>query len=130
MIILDSSIIIAMFRNNEKHHGDAVAIWKSGSDFLLFDYVLSEVLTVLKIREGHDVADRCADFLTNNLKIFIEQIDEIQLSKAVSFFRDVKNNLSFVDTVLLLQSKERAVPLATFDRELAKYINKNNGDDR
>lgn len=120
MKILDSSVIVACFRTREDLHDKAVEIFLSDDGFILFDYVLSEVLTILKQKEGLDTVKKCSDFLMNAENIEMQFIDSEIFSKAMKFFTIQKNNLSFVDTLLLIFSKFENYSLVTFDKELAK----------
>ena len=95
-------------------------IFLSDDGFILFDYVLSEVLTILKQKEGLDTVKKCSDFLMNAENIEMQFIDSEIFSKAMKFFTIQKNNLSFVDTLLLIFSKFENYSLVTFDKELAK----------
>lgn len=121
MKILDSSVIIAFFRKNEKDHVKAVDIFLKNDDFLIPECVVSEVLTVLKMREGFEVARKSADFLMHTEGLEIRTLDFDIFFRALDFFTRGKNKLSFVDTLLLVFSKLNRVPLITFDKELLKY---------
>jgi predicted nucleic acid-binding protein len=123
MIILDSSIIIAAFRRNEIHHQDAINIMKQNEDIMILDYVITEVATVLKMREGETIANKCLDFLVNNQNIEICFLNNDEFSKTVNYFLNHKNKLSFIDTALFVFSKSKKIALATFDKELGKSFN-------
>ncbi len=122
MILLDSSIIIAAFREDEKHHYEALKILRSGSDFMLLDHILSETLTVLKIKEGHKVAKNCLHFLLNNQKIAFQQVSQITLTNTIKYFEENQTTLSFVDTILFIFCKEKHMLLSTFDKDLQKQF--------
>lgn len=120
MKLLDSSVIVALFRIDDTCHQKAVEIFFRNDDFVVNDYVISEVLTVLKVKENFDLVQKCADFLTSTGKIEIYETQPELFWFAMSFFQKNKNKLSFTDTLLLLLSRENRIPLVTFDRELAK----------
>lgn len=122
MILIDSSIIIAAFREQEEHHNDALAILASAEKVLLLDIVLLEIITVLKMRENHGRAVKCMDFLTKNKDITFERVNDKDFFSALHFFREHKNNLSFVDTALLTVVNTRNITLATFDKDLQKEL--------
>ncbi len=124
MILVDSSVIIAAFREGETHHSEALEILNLAGDILILDYVLMEVGTVLKLREGHDVAARCLDFSTNNENIFIRSLESHELQETITFFQTHPNKLSFVDTALLVFKRMHQYPLATFDKDLMKSLGK------
>lgn len=120
MRILDSSVLVAFYRDNEFHHAKAVDLIQSSEDFVIPDYVLAEMATVLKIREGLEVAEKALSRLTSIDGIKIHETQPELFWSAVSFFSKNKNKLSFIDTLLLLLSRENRIPLVTFDKKLAK----------
>ncbi len=122
MILVDSSIVIAAFREAETHHLEALEILNLAGNILILDYVLLEVATVLKLKEGHKTATCCLDFLTNNENVFIKSLEDHELQETITFFQKNKNKLSFVDTALLVFKKMHHTSLATFDQELIKNL--------
>lgn len=122
MKILDSSIIVAFFRDNEESHVKAVNLIQSSEDFVVLDYVLAEVATVLKLREGLQLAELALGYLKSTDGIKIHETEPELFWSTVSFFSRNKNKLSFTDTLLLLLSREYRIPLVTFDKELAKMV--------
>lgn len=120
MKLLDSSVIVAFFRIGDSCHKKAVEIFFEKDDFLLTDHVISEVLTVLKLKEDFEVVQKCVDFLTSVQGIRIHETQPELFWSAMDFFQKTKNRLSFTDTLLLLLSRENRIPLVTFDKELAK----------
>ena len=124
MLIIDSSVLIAAFRTTEKHHPEALKILQMAKTIIILDYVISEVATVLKIRENKETASQCLEFLEKNKEIEIKQTEKSDFKESIKFFKTNKNKLSFVDTVLLIISKNNNLPLATFDKELGKHLKK------
>ncbi|MDP2643018.1 MAG: PIN domain-containing protein [Candidatus Peregrinibacteria bacterium] len=124
MKILDSSVIISIFRQQEKNHKKALQIFISNEKFLIPECVIAEVLTVLKMREGLKTANKCYDFISNTKDVEITPIENIIFNKALAYFSQNKNNLSFVDTILLVLSKENQMELISFDKDLQKAVKK------
>ncbi len=120
MILLDSSVVIAAFRQNEKMHNEAIDIIKKSWKIIILDYILSEILTVLKMRESHGIAVKCLDFLNNNNNIDILKVSDLEFDRSLNFFETNNNKLSFVDILLLEVKKYRNIKLATFDKDLTK----------
>jgi len=81
---------------------------------------LSEILTVLKMRESHGIAVKCLDFLNNNNNIDILKVSDLEFDRSLNFFETNNNKLSFVDILLLEVKKYRNIKLATFDKDLTK----------
>lgn len=122
MKILDSSVIIALFRKSELLHKKAVELFMQDENYLIPDDVLAEVLTVLKIRENFETAQKCANFLLNVEDIEIRETESEIFQKALDFFLNNKNRLSFIDTLILVLSREKELEVATFDKDLAKLL--------
>lgn len=122
MKVLDSSVLIALFRTGETLHEKAVRLFMGKEDFLVMDYVLGEVITVLKLRESFEVSKKCLEFLTSVEGIKIVETDSETFWSAIDFFSENKNKLSFIDTLLFLFSKEHDLQLITFDKDLKKAL--------
>ena len=123
MLVIDSSVIIAAFRRQEERHNDALEILNFGQEILLLDYVLAEVLTVLKMKEGYKISNKCLDFLENCEGFLIRRLANAEFKSSVEFFKLNNNKLSFVDVCLVTFTKAQGLPLVTFDKELADCFN-------
>lgn len=122
MKILDSSVIVAFFRDNEENHKKAVDLIQGSEDFVILDYVLAEVATVLKLRESLELAEIAIGYLKSTDGIKVHETEPELFWSTINFFSKNKNRLSFTDTLLLLLSREHRIPLVTFDKELAKMV--------
>ncbi len=120
MVLLDSSVIIAYFREIELDHKRAEKIFDEHEELIIPDVVMSEVLTILKMKEGLEKAGLAAEFLINGEGIEMIYTDDEIFDASLGDFISQKNKLSFVDTLLLRQSNQQRIPLVTFDKELAK----------
>ena len=68
MIVLDSSFLVAFHNRNDVHHDAAAEVMDQllagrWGQALLLEYVFLEVVTVLLVRRGHDVASRVGTLL-------------------------------------------------------------------
>lgn len=117
-IILDSSVIIAYFRKDEAHHEKAEEIFNTHENLIIPGVIVGEALSILKMKEGLKVAEDCAYFLENSVGIRIVMTEETTFQSAMRFFISKKNNLSFIDTMLLNYAKQKGIRIATFDKEL------------
>ncbi len=67
MRFLDTSFVVALFRDRERHHGEAVEVWRSNRDQLVTtECVLGEVWTFMRRREHHAAAVAVVDALTSS----------------------------------------------------------------
>ena len=122
MIILDSSIIVAFFRPLEELHETARKVIETSEHCIIPDHVLAESLTVIKIRKGFEVAKNCSLFLTYNERFTIRPTSLLEFQNTLQFFTGAKNNLSFIDTLLLTLSQQEVIPVATFDQDLRQAL--------
>jgi len=120
MKLLDASVIIAFFRDNEALHDKAVAIFQAPEDYVIMDHILGEVITVLKLREGFEMAKNALAILTNVEGIRIYETQPEIFWSAIDAYGKTKNKLSFIDTLILTLAKENRLELLTFDKDLAK----------
>lgn len=120
-VILDTSFLVSFFHKDDSKHNDALALMKSLSKIILLDYVIAETSTVLKNKVSIKHAQ---DFL-----LWLEKVDDIQIIFThEDIFHDtlkymnMKNKLSFVDTLLFITWKNMNISILTFDKELQKYL--------
>jgi predicted nucleic acid-binding protein len=87
---------------------------------LLLEYVFLEVVTVLMVRRGPEVAADVADVLLSARELELVPCTELFIEAAETFRRQKKSRLSFVDATIVNVAHDRADGLvATFGRELA-----------
>jgi len=118
MTLADSNVFIAYFRLNEAIHKKARKLISSLDEIIINDYVLSEIYTVLMLRESYDIAHQALMWITRNPKIRIERLTNKEIKSIVSFIEKNTTKLSFVDISLLVMSKNRNYQLLSFDRDL------------
>lgn len=119
---LDSSVLVALFRQTDALHIKALEIFKSGGNFFVLDYVFSEVVTVLKNKENMETVRAFIDYIFDAESIDIYRLEGDEFLFAVDLFRDAENKLSFVDTLLLALSELKGHDVITFDKELAAVL--------
>lgn len=122
MVLFDSSVVIALFREEDAHHAKAKEVFLEHEKIMISYEVLSEALSILKMKCGLKVAKDCLYFLQNAAGIFILGIYEEIFHKSAQYFFEHKNNMSFTDTALLLYATQKKMPLITFDKELHKAV--------
>ncbi len=120
MNLLDSSVIISLFRKEETNHRKACEIFANLQGFIISDYVLSEVATVLRLREGLRIATKAVTLLKWNTDVEIIRLTDGELEMTTHLFLREKTQLSFVDASLLILAKKRKLRLVSFDIDLQK----------
>ncbi len=123
MIILDSNIWIAYLNEADSTHQRALKIFQKTNvkDVLITEYLLLEIVTVLKQIQGHKSAQEFIQLLTDKNISFVESKNFY--AETLLLFQSLKENkLSFVDVSLLHLS--RKYEIRTFDKNLRKVLMK------
>ncbi len=118
MILLDSNIIIAAVKTEEKHHKKAKTLLECDEDFLILDMVLSEIYTILLLRTSYKHAIKTIEWIDSDSRFTIKNISDKNRQKTISFLQKNKTKLSFVDALLLVIHQSENIKLATLDKEL------------
>lgn len=121
MQILDSNIIIASVRENESAHQTAKDIIATGEKNIIFDFIISEVYTVLMMRSSHEKAVKTMDWILENPIFKIVKLSDLEEIETIEFLRENNSKLSYVDAALFVASRKRKIPIQTFDALLKKY---------
>jgi predicted nucleic acid-binding protein len=125
MIVLDSSFLIAYHNTRDAHHAAAartmvqVVSGKWGRALLL-EYVLLEVVTVLRAKRGHEAAVRVAAALLDAAEVdFVPCSDFV--AETLRTFGSEPANLSFTDAAIVTVARRgRNTPVATFDSDFSE----------
>lgn len=120
MYLVDSNLIIAFFRSSEDNHEKARFFISALEQFVVTDYILLEVATVLSLKEGVKVARKAIELLKYTKEIFLFRLTDEELEKTTQFFMRQKHKISFVDASLIVLAENRGLELATFDKTLSK----------
>ena len=121
MIILDSNIWIAYLNEADSTHQRALKIFQKTNvkDILITEYLLLEIVTILKQIQGYKLAQEFIQLLTDKNISFVESKNFY--AETLLLFQSLKENkLSFVDVSLLHLSKKYEV--RTFDKSLQKAL--------
>ncbi len=117
-IIYDSNIWISFLYTDDSNFDKAKEILSKAKPFVLTEYIVLEVSTVLKQKAGEQIAKQ---FLASIISNKIEVISSMEYyDKTLEYFIKSSNKLSFVDTSLVVLSSKYKI--ISFDKELAKII--------
>ena len=122
MTILDSNIWIGYLDTNDSLHARAAVVC-AGTErpFILPEYVLVEIITIITYKRGKQAADNFIKSIDNNEAIELLPSDPEFLKEILKFFcESVTSKLSLTDTALLYLSQTYTV--LTFDKQLARAI--------
>jgi len=124
MQIIDSNIILAVVRG-ESQKEEGIKILLKSSKNIILKSILSEIYTVLLLRESYERAVQTIEWIKKDPMFLIVRETETEYKNTIKFLENNKTKLSFVDISLLIVSQNRNIPLRTFDQELRKYTTNN-----
>ncbi len=122
MTILDSSIWIAYLHIADSQHKKAVDLLAQvPQPYLVPEYVISEVCSVLAMRAGKGVVKNFLEVVFHNSDTRVLYCENDLFLETVKYFAEIpEKHLSFTDTMLLSLSSEYST--LTFDKKLEKAI--------
>lgn len=123
MYVVDSSVWIALFLDDDSQHAKAVDIIESlGDAWIKMPYgVVLEVTTVLSRKESKALADKFVEFVRDNPHIDVV----ISLPGAeMGVFLEENGRLSFVDALLKHIALRENCTLVSFDKKLQASLQK------
>ena len=121
--ILDSSILIAFYNEEDSQHLKALKIVNNldGKIIFVHPYVIEEVSTVLTYKSGVANAKK---FLNNVLNSENVMIHWNNVKEEINFFIKLNKKISFTDSALVNLSKNKKIPLLTFDKQITSILKK------
>lgn len=122
MDIIDSSIIVAFYRQHERQHQEAVNFIGSFSAITITEYILLEVATVLLLREDKTIAKQAVNLLTTSADIILLRLTESEFKETIDLFQNQKGTLSFADMSLVVLKNMRKATIHTFDKALKRAL--------
>jgi predicted nucleic acid-binding protein len=124
MILLDSSIWVALFNTVDSQHTKALEVFDAiHEEVIIPEYVFIEVCSVLLLRANRKITNSFIDMVKENSSCRILYSDKYFFSCVLSLFESRKDtSLSFIDTSLLLLAQRYTV--ITFDKKLHNAIKK------
>lgn len=128
MILLDTSLIISFFNDQDVLHSKAVEKFKEFEKenvrLAMSDYILNEAITVMLRRRGLEKSKEMLDFLLNYKRLEVFHLDERGFFEVIEQFKNQTDMLSFVDCSILWMVKIHGFDFATFDKNLIEQIGK------
>ncbi len=120
MIFADSSYFIALAREKDRWHKDALKLAEKINDPLLVsDLIISESVTMLGSLEGGKVGKLLYEYFLDNCKI--EFIDSEMLAKGMETFLKYDGSISLADAVSVEMMKENRIKkIISFDADFDK----------
>lgn len=120
--IIDSSVIISAYDSRDPLHDRAINLIDKITEkvFYLHPYVIQEVVTVLTYKFGPEYAKVFLENISKAEDIVVTMVD---LKKEIKYFYDLDRKISFTDSTLIKLSKEKNIPILTFDKQIISILN-------
>jgi len=120
MIFVDSSYFIAIAREKDRWHKDALKLLdKTNDSMMISDFIISETVTLVGLLEGGKAGKIIYEYFTDNCKIYF--VDDEILSKAMNSILKYDVSLSLADaTSVEVMKKHRIKKILSFDSDFDK----------
>ncbi len=125
MMVIDSSVWIALFNELDSQHQKAVGISASFAYVALPEYIALETCTLLLAKAGSVASEKFLAYALDSTEVTLLYSSPDFFQSAVRLFRHLSGkmsgkSLSFVDVSLLLLAQSHEV--ITFDKALSRAI--------
>src|SRR5574341_559444 len=120
MIFADSSYFIALAREKDRWHNDALKVAEKNKDsFLISDLIINESITLVGSLEGGKAGKLLYEYFMDNCEI--EFMDRDMLSRGLEVFLKYDGSISLADAVSVEIMKEHGVKkIISFDGDFDK----------
>jgi predicted nucleic acid-binding protein len=120
MIFVDSSYFIAIAREKDRWHNNALKlVEKTNDSMMISDFIISESVTLVGSLEGGKAGKILYEYFIDNCKIYF--IDEEILSKAIGSFLKYDGSLSLADAASIEVMKKHGIKkILSFDSDFDK----------
>ncbi len=125
MRIADTSVLYALFSQNDVHHEEAVNEVKNPETILVPSEIWSETISLIHYRQGFNMAVKAGKALLNlpHVELLSSRMDIVYSSWDT--YQKTNSSLSFPDCIVLVWCNDKdAVPL-TFDEDMKGYFEEN-----
>lgn len=130
IVFADSNYWIGLFNPKDELHPSSRATGKelisAKVEFLISNYIFSEVTSVLSLRAGRQAGTAAGQYLLSDPKIKTIHLDQVLHQGTWQIFQEIRQkDLGFVDcSILAILRTEPIDALLTFDDLLAKLARK------
>ena len=120
MIFVDSSYFIALAREKDRWHKDALRLAEDiNESMMISDFIVSESVTLVGSLEGGKAGKMLYEYFTDNCKICY--MNEEILRKAIDTFLRYDGSLSLADAASVeIMKKHRIKKILSFDSDFDK----------
>jgi len=119
VILVDTSALFALIDADDRNHGRAVTFWRHADDLDLVShgYVVSEAISLTRVRHGWSGVERLLDELLPRLRTAM--VDAELHDEGLAAYRADRGGTSFVDRVTIAFARRHGIREAfAFDPNL------------
>jgi uncharacterized protein len=126
-IFVDTGAWVSISLKNDQHHKDSVQLLhdfqKDSITLITSDYILDEVLTLVRMRSTHENAKKIGVSILKSPVVRLERINEMVWEKAWRIFQRYSDKMwSFTDcTSFALMDQFDLSTVFSFDRDFEQY---------
>jgi len=126
MVILDTSFLVAYFREADVHHAKALKLAEElrGEKMVITFLVFQELASILNRKVSTEFsASVTKRLLMPDSSIELFKLDESYFEEVLALYESLgPHSFSYVDVSLIHLSKELELSVLTFDKELEKAL--------
>ena len=124
MYILDSSVYVSAFLEEDSKHIDWINILSNINTKIFIPYLIfQEVITVLTYKHSKKLAEAFTDYILKDKRFIITNQD---IMEEIWFWKEIDKNLSYIDIVVIYIAIKYSLKIKTFDKEMDKLYLKIN----
>ena len=125
MRIADTSVLYALFSQNDVHHEEAVNEVRNPETILIPSEIWSEIISLIHYRQGFNTAVKAGKALLNlpHVEFLSSRMDIVYSSWDT--YQKTNGNLSFPDCIVLVWCNDKNAAPLTFDKDMREYFEEN-----
>jgi predicted nucleic acid-binding protein len=122
MRIADTSVLYALFSQNDVHHEEAVGEVKTPEPILIPSEIWSETMSLIQYRQGFDMAGKAGKALLDlpHVERLSSRVDIVRSSWDT--YQKTGDNLSFPDCIVLVWCNDKDATPLTCDNTMREYF--------
>lgn len=125
MKIADTSLLYALFSEDDLHHEEARDLVSKSDTIYIPSDIWSETIALIHYRQGHEQAVRAGKALLDlpHIDLLASRMDIVRYSWEI--YRKSDENLSFPDCVVLTWCGDKKAEPLSFDKHIDDYFREN-----
>ncbi|MEA1994300.1 MAG: PIN domain-containing protein [Euryarchaeota archaeon] len=125
MRIADTSLLYALFSENDVHHKEAMEKVKKPETIFIPSEIWSETISLIHYRQGFDMAVKAGKALIDlpHVELLSSRMDIVRSSWVT--YQKTNGDLSVPDCFVLVWCNDKGAAPLTFDKDIKRHFEKN-----